>query len=390
MSLSWTQQRLMVAQLDRDSPRPVPFSERMTVFFGRRFDDVRVSAGGEARRVCAALGVDALTVDGRVAFRDRHPSEALVAHELVHVIQQAAPGSAAHARSRAVGMDAAALEREAAEAACVVSDARVFGGRITRVGPGVGMQFCRGRDAARFSRHGRFDRASVQVDVAAVAAQPIIFHRVTAPVQFIVGEMRRNAQSSEVMRIRELMQDEDTRLEALEMWRAIVTRGGPWDHKDLIQGRWGNWTIDDSDDRLYFFDIWSNVHYGYVGLAAQLHPDLLLGGAGAAQVLDGTSAVGNLFSVVGESIRLAWTGDGVAFWRHLQTFDDPLDQNSIRLGIALHVDAHNPDDLTTDMLLGMVRRYRMHLSTTARHRYRDLPWWALNAEHRTRWSRDRR
>lgn len=36
----------------------------------------------------------------------------------------------------------------------------------------------------------------------------------------------------------------------------------------------------------YFYDVWSNIHYGYVGLCVGFDEKILLGGADLAQVID--------------------------------------------------------------------------------------------------------
>jgi len=105
-----------------------------------------------------------------------------------------------------------------------------------------------------------------------------------------------------------------------------VRHGGPWDHKSRIRQRekdadrdldWqqvGNWE--------YFYDTWSNIHYGYVGMAAGFSAEDLLEGAGLEQIGSDILAYGK------------WPQEqpGVSGWRR---FDEPSDQAGIQIGINL-------------------------------------------------------
>jgi RHS repeat-associated protein len=102
------------------------------------------------------------------------------------------------------------------------------------------------------------------------------------------------------------------KLEALQLWKSMVQSGAPWDHKRVILRDHGRWTSDGCFS--YRFDIWSNIHYGYVGRMVGFSHIELLAGAGVAQVMDGTSERG--------------------YWR--SWFDDPQDQASILIGMKLY------------------------------------------------------
>ncbi|RMH33045.1 MAG: hypothetical protein D6694_15780, partial [Gammaproteobacteria bacterium] len=102
------------------------------------------------------------------------------------------------------------------------------------------------------------------------------------------------------------------KVEAYRQWKSMVQTGAPWDHKPYILSRFG--AIAWHDGYGYRFDIWSNIHYGYVGRKVGLSRTELLAGAGAAQIMDGTSQLG--------------------YWG--SWFDDPYDQASIRIGIELY------------------------------------------------------
>ena len=58
--------------------------------FGYDFGSVRLHTGSVARSSAEDLGALAYTVGGHIVLRDESPSRALLAHELTHVVQQAA------------------------------------------------------------------------------------------------------------------------------------------------------------------------------------------------------------------------------------------------------------------------------------------------------------
>jgi len=115
------------------------------------------------------------------------------------------------------------------------------------------------------------------------------------------------------------------RIQAYLNWIYLVGPGKPWDHKAIMKGRFGEWTLDDVTKYLFNFDIWSNIHYGYVGSACEFSEWELLSGAGAGQVYARTTPPGYW------DRRLTELGD-VDF---LAAFDDPDDQEAIKIGIGL-------------------------------------------------------
>jgi uncharacterized Zn-binding protein involved in type VI secretion len=69
----------------------------------------------------------------------------------------------------------------------------------------------------------------------------------------------------------------------MALWAERVGQNRPWDHKPKIQGAIGGiWHKQGGYD--YFYDIWSNIHYGYVGMAGGLSESALLDGAGVEQI----------------------------------------------------------------------------------------------------------
>jgi hypothetical protein len=95
---------------------------------------------------------------------------------------------------------------------------------------------------------------------------------------YTFGEMMKNIDSPTVQRIRQLLATGrlDARAAALALWAEKVARNREWDHKPILQKRYGLDTANElyfkapGQNRAVSYDIWSNIHYGYVGRAAGL------------------------------------------------------------------------------------------------------------------------
>ena len=112
---------------------------------------------------------------------------------------------------------------------------------------------------------------------------------------------------------------------ALMMWGMKVRQNGDWDHKPklhrFVSPTTHSWARHAYDKTLYFYDIWSNIHYGYVGVASGFGEEVLLDGAGLEQLgLD--------------LLRRRWPSR-VAGIQGLRAWDDAFDQSAISLGIEL-------------------------------------------------------
>ena len=110
-------------------------------------------------------------------------------------------------------------------------------------------------------------------------------------------------------------------------WAFLVRQNGAWDHKPFIARTFtpavtsGEQHYHRYHGHVYFYDIWSNIHYGYVGRACGFSEAELLDGAGVEQIgsdlLRGT---------------LPRSEEGVA---GLRRFDPGEDRVAIELGISL-------------------------------------------------------
>lgn len=132
---------------------------------------------------------------------------------------------------------------------------------------------------------------------------------------------------------------------ALLMWTRNVMQSAKWDHKPFIRSHFrsistqsGVWHRYDATD--YFYDIWSNIHYGYVGAAAGFDDSALLDGAGLEQI--GTDVLRG---------RLPQATPGV---NGLRAFDDASDRTAISMGIQFYslVPSHiSPRELVDTILM---------------------------------------
>ncbi|MER0237086.1 polymorphic toxin type 44 domain-containing protein [Fulvimarina sp. MAC8] len=62
--------------------------------------------------------------------------------------------------------------------------------------------------------------------------------------------------------------------------------GGQWDHKPIIYADWGSRNRLGNSGYVYYYDLWSNLHFGYIAAAAGLPLHRVIAGAGFAQKID--------------------------------------------------------------------------------------------------------
>lgn len=148
----------------------------------------------------------------------------------------------------------------------------------------------------------------------ASTAEPVVCKdpdRMEELATYIAGEMNANINSPAVRQMQELNSfdpDEETRkyaalpfylrlgqgpdfytmalvkkTKAFAIWAERVGQDRPWDHKPILTKLFGGiWHKQGEYE--YFYDIWSNVHYGYVGVAGRFSESVLLDGAGVEQI----------------------------------------------------------------------------------------------------------
>ncbi|MBT2786385.1 MULTISPECIES: polymorphic toxin type 44 domain-containing protein [unclassified Halomonas] len=142
---------------------------------------------------------------------------------------------------------------------------------------------------------------------------------------------------------------------ALASWAWLTMPGGVWDHKQYFDPR-----VDPERGRQfetsgettrrhhhkyqgyeYFYDIWSNIHYGYVGRYIGFSEDALLDGAGLAQFASDVAE----FKM--PENRSNTNGEG------FRRFDDDTDYLSVRLGISMF-ERFTPQQLTGPLLMNEI------------------------------------
>jgi len=116
---------------------------------------------------------------------------------------------------------------------------------------------------------------------------------------------------------------------ALASWTLLVRENGAWDHKKYIRETFKPADPNAKEQHwhhykgfVYFYDIWSNLHYGYVGKACGFTESELLDGAGLEQI--GSDIVNG---------RVPSASPGVP---GLRRFDNSSDRESVAMGIRLY------------------------------------------------------
>lgn len=115
---------------------------------------------------------------------------------------------------------------------------------------------------------------------------------------------------------------------ALLIWAERVMQGASWDHKPIISHRFHprnphgdqHWHL--YGNTLYYYDVWSNIHYGYVGIAAGFSESVLLDGAGLEQI--GSTLLRGALPSKNPTVK------GLRAW------DDDQDRAGVKLGIHLY------------------------------------------------------
>ncbi|WP_277593787.1 polymorphic toxin type 44 domain-containing protein [Pseudomonas chlororaphis] len=142
------------------------------------------------------------------------------------------------------------------------------------------------------------------------------------------------------------------RAKALAIWTERVGQNRPWDHKPIIRRSIGGiWHKQGDYD--YFYDIWSNIHYGYVGMAGGLSESVLLDGAGIEQI--GSDAARKVEEMY-KKPKAEWELPGPhrsADIEGMRAWDDAPDRTSISIGIKLYRQ-HPHGGVTAKMIMDEV------------------------------------
>ncbi|MEO0443635.1 MAG: polymorphic toxin type 44 domain-containing protein [Pseudomonadota bacterium] len=168
---------------------------------------------------------------------------------------------------------------------------------------------------------------------------------------YMVLEMVKNARSKVAAVIKQKNSNTLEVYSVLMLWKSMVGNRRPWDHKPFIKKTYGEWSRDSDTNTQFNFDIWSNIHYGYVGRSVGFSAWTLKAGAGYAQKMAGTNPPGYWMR------RIDSLGDA----DFLAAFDDPKDQAAIVIGINLW-DQYKLN-ISTNKLVSAIRARRFELQT---------------------------
>lgn len=181
---------------------------------------------------------------------------------------------------------------------------------------------------------------------------------------YIAGEMNRNIKHPSVLKMKELINyDSDAaarkffelpwyarmagppnfktiawtkKLEAMAIWTKQVGQNMEWDHKPKLEAMYNGVVRHKQGRYEYYYDIWSNIHYGYVGIAGGLSESLLLDGAGAEQIAsDSLRKVEESLTKPREERKRLGPRPTASPWTKLRSWDDVADRVSISIGIKL-------------------------------------------------------
>jgi Bacterial toxin 44 len=132
---------------------------------------------------------------------------------------------------------------------------------------------------------------------------------------------------------------------AMLAWAELVQPNGVWDHKPKIAPRFNPrmapapqyWHAFGQTE--YLYDVWSNMHYGYVGMAIGFDEAVLLDGAGLAQLLS-------------DLVKQKKLPAGYGGHKGLRRFDPLSDRSAIRMGVMLY--KSHPRSVNSNDLLRVV------------------------------------
>lgn len=126
------------------------------------------------------------------------------------------------------------------------------------------------------------------------------------------------------------------KVEAAAIWTRKVGQDPEWDHKPKLRALYNNNVWHKQGRYAYYYDIWSNIHYGYVGLIAGLSERVLLDGAGAEQIVsDAYRKVEEWYEKPKNDWKLPGPHTTASPWSSLRSWDDVADRVSISIGVRL-------------------------------------------------------
>jgi RHS repeat-associated protein len=179
-------------------------------------------------------------------------------------------------------------------------------------------------------------------------------------VTYIHRQMIDNAQGPIVTQLLEWnsswslgMRPGQAKLQAYALFGWMVFPGHEWDPKDYIRGKFYKGVSQEIGDHWYYYDLWGNIMFGYLGTAAGFQEWELLNGAGLVQLV--TDARWAPYAAqIGGRCRLAPTPRPWYNFYLPWAFDHPQDRVTTRIGIRLWRD-HDIRLRTEDIIKAVVQ-----------------------------------
>ena len=139
---------------------------------------------------------------------------------------------------------------------------------------------------------------------------------------------------------------------AMALWTERVGQDRPWDHKPKINAKFGRYHHKQGKYD-YYYDIWSNIHYGYVGMAGGLTESVLLDGAGLEQIVSDKLRQWEEVLFVPRDQRKLKGPHATEGVEGLRAWDDAPDRISVNIGIKLY-NANPNGNITAKMIMDNV------------------------------------
>ncbi len=220
------------------------------------------------------------------------------------------------------------------------------------------------------------DKGSASETESVVCTHPDMMEALAG---YIADEMNRNIRHPSVLRMKELLSYdvvEETRKKmalpwylqvgtthpqaigasnlaaAMAIWTERVGQNRPWDHKPKIHSKFGGYRHKQGKYD-YFYDIWSNIHYGYVGMAGGLTESLLLDGAGLEQIVSDKLRQWEEMLFVPKDQRKLKGPQATEGVEGLRAWNDAPDRISVSIGLQLY-SANSNGSITAKMIMEKV------------------------------------
>lgn len=160
------------------------------------------------------------------------------------------------------------------------------------------------------------------------------------------------------------------RIKAYSKWKGLVAKDKIWDHKRMILQKQNSlkWACDNKTELKFMYDIWSNIHYGFVGRYVGFTEFELVNGAGFAQLGDNNRPIGQWLKQYVKN-RLVDFGDADI----LGGFDDAEDTQAIKIGFSLFKkfgrapELLKPQDIINEIMLFYHNHKPLHVEKCEFH-----------------------